>query len=232
VRPQLNRLFVLAALVAVLPLIAVSERVRHGSGRRVANRCLRRATRVCGVTVEVAGRAALEPDRPYVLAPTHSSPFDIPALLLACPDVRFFAAAELFRIPLLAGAMRALDTLPIERRDPTLARRQLTEFGASDHGVGPDPIVIFPEGAIAPAGTRLPFKTGAFALAIQSGASVVPVSIRGSGTVLPPHGRLAVRPGTVTVEFLAPIPTDGLTNDDRGSLRDQVYRLVTTDAGN
>jgi 1-acyl-sn-glycerol-3-phosphate acyltransferase len=227
VRPQLNRLLVWVALLVVLPLVAAGERLRRGAGRRIARRSVRVVARLCGVVFDVEESAELEADRPYVLVPNHSSPFDIPALLIACPDVRFFAAAELFRIPLLAGAMRALGTLPIERRDPGLARRQLTDFGGGA-GMGTDRIVIFAEGAIAPAGTRLPFKTGAFALAIQAGASVVPVAIHHSADVLAPRGHLAVHPGRITVELLPPVRTDTLTNEDRGALRDRVRAMVVS----
>ena len=87
-------------------------------------------------------------------------------------------------------------------------------------------LVIFPEGGIAPSDQLLPFKTGAFVLAIQTGTPVVPVAIHHARDVLPPHGRLAVRPGTVIVELLEPVDTTGLSFEDRGALRDRVRSAV------
>lgn len=55
-------------------------------------------------------------------APRHTGR---PRRVPACPVP---AAAELYRNPLLAAAMRAVGTVPIARRDPTLARRQLAEL--------------------------------------------------------------------------------------------------------
>jgi 1-acyl-sn-glycerol-3-phosphate acyltransferase len=151
---------------------------------------------------------------------------DIAAMLMALPEIRFLAAADLFRIPLLSAAMRALDTVPIERRDPAVARQQLTDLIDQREENDSYSLVIFPEGGIAPRGERLPFKTGAFALAIQTGMSIVPVLIIHSDDVLPPKGRLAVRSGKVIVKLFAPISSEGLTIEDRGALRDRARDVV------
>lgn len=227
VRGQLNRCIAVVALIVLLPVVAVAERMRRGAGRSVARRSILRVGRLCGVVFEV--RASSEFDRAgsYVVVPNHSSPVDIAAMLVACPDVRFVAAAGLFRIPLLAAAMRALDTIAIERHDSSAARKRLTSV-SEESWDSESKVVIFAEGAIAPRGQRLPFKTGAFVLAIQKGVPVLPVAIHGTGDVLPPHHHLAVRPGTVTVEVLSPIPTEGLTVEHRGLLRDQVQGVVVS----
>ena len=222
-RSQLNRVLVALALLVALPLVAISERVRRGTGRRVAVGAIRAVARVCGLHIEVRQSPEIDPGSPYLFVANHSSPLDIAAILIACPDVRFVAAAELFRIPLLAAAMRALDTVPLERRDPAVARRQLVELAQAE-AAGTWRLVIFPEGGIAPAGERLPFKSGAFSLAIQAGMQVLPVAISGTDLALPPRSFLAVRPGRVTVQLLAPISTQGLGAEDRGALRDQTAR--------
>jgi 1-acyl-sn-glycerol-3-phosphate acyltransferase len=226
VRAQLNRLFVISVLLIALPAIAIGEKIRRGRGRRIARGCILAASRLCGVTYEVKG--SVPPgDGSYIFVPNHSSLLDIPAVLVACTDVRFIAAAELFRIPLLAAAMRALRTVPIERRDPAVARGQLAALVEEEHGrTQTSNLVIFPEGGIAPRGTRLPFKSGAFALAIQTGVPIVPVAIHHSDDVLAPRRRLAVRPGVVTVELLDMVPTTDLSMEDRGALRDQVHHAV------
>lgn len=215
VRSQLNRLLLLAALLLVLPGIAIAERVRRGAGRRVAVTAIRRVARACGIRIETSGSHALEPGASVVLVPNHTSPMDIAALLVASPDARFVAAAELFRIPLLGAAMRALGTVPIERHDEATSHRQVDELSRPE----PDrTLVMFPEGGIAPTAEVEPFKTGAFVVAIQSGVPVIPVAITGSAAVLPRKGRLRLRPGTVRVELLAAPPTAGLDIDDRADL--------------
>jgi len=215
------------SLVLLLPSIVLGEHLRRGSGRRVARRGLAVVARLCGITFERSVRPEPTAPGPTVYVANHSSPMDIPALLATVPGVRFIAAEELFRIPLLASAMRALGTVPVDRRDPGHGRRQLrTLAGELALGDGAD-IAVFPEGGIAPVGRRLPFKSGAFSLAIETGSTVVPVAIHGTDRILPPGGRLMVQPGTVSIDFLDPIPTAGLTGADRQGLRDHVEGLVT-----
>jgi 1-acyl-sn-glycerol-3-phosphate acyltransferase len=224
-RSQLNRILVLVALVISLPTIAFAERLRTGKGRVVAVRTVRLVAGLCGVAFDVGIARSINPESAYIFVANHSSPMDIPAVLVACPGVRFVAAAELFRIPLLAAAMTALDTIPLERRNPEAARAELAVFAATD-GAGNSRIAIFPEGGIAPLGERLAFKSGAFALAIETGVPVVPVAIRGTDQVLTPRGRLAVRSGTVKVRVLDPVSSEGLRVDDRAALRDSVREAL------
>jgi 1-acyl-sn-glycerol-3-phosphate acyltransferase len=156
----------------------------------------------------------------------HSSPLDIPALFWADPSVRFLAPAGLFSIPVLAAAMRAVGTVPIDRHDHDRAQHQLdTMVSQRDLFAGGD-VAVFAEGGIAPSGQRLPFKTEVFCSAIRTGCPVVPVAIRGSDHLLLPRGRLLVRSGVVILEFLEVVATTGLTLDDRYPLRDHVRYLV------
>jgi 1-acyl-sn-glycerol-3-phosphate acyltransferase len=228
-RAQFNRLVALVILPIALPLIVLAEAVHRGSGRAVAVRSVRLIARLCGVRFQVVDHREGAGGGPAVFTPNHSSPMDIPAMLAACPDVRFVAAAELFRIPLLASAMRALHTLPIERRQPEVARRQLTglvELIQRRAGGDRTHLAIFPQGGIAGPGRWLPFKSGAFSLAIQTGTPVVPVAIHGADAILPPRRFLAIRPGVVVIELLPPLETRGMTMDDHRELRDRVETSI------
>jgi 1-acyl-sn-glycerol-3-phosphate acyltransferase len=225
-RAQVNRILLVIALGIALPLVAVVERVRPGRGQPVALRCVRLAARWCGVKFEVRIPPGATMPQVAIYTPNHSSPMDIPALLVARPDIRFLAAADLFRVPLLSAAMRAVKAIPIDRSDSAAAHRQLDALMASSDRAYD--LAIFPEGGIAPRYGRLPFKTGAFALAIQTGTPIVPVAIHASAEVLPPRKFLAVRAGTVIVELLEPVDPAGLTIDDRGELGDRIERAVRT----
>ena len=186
-RAEGNRLLVVVALLLVLPGVVVAERIRDGSGRRLARWAVSVVATMCGVRFEVRGRPGTGAGRSIITA-NHSSPMDIPALLIALPSIRFLAAADLFRVPLLAPAMRALDTVPIDRLDRAHARGQIDDLVA-DHRAGDAvDLAIFPEGAIAPPGSRLPFRSGAFTLAIRTGSTLAPVAICGTDVVLAPRG--------------------------------------------
>ncbi|HET6793578.1 MAG TPA: lysophospholipid acyltransferase family protein [Acidimicrobiales bacterium] len=227
-RVQVNRLLLVVLFLLGLPLIVAAERIRRGSGQLVALRVLRTGARLTGV--RIVTRSQVEPpgDRPVILVPNHSSPLDIAALVLAYPEIRFVAAADLYRIPLLRGAMRALGTVPVDRHRPRQGRQDLLALVASG---APPLLAIFPEGGIPPAGRRRPFKTGAFALAIDTGALVVPVAIRGTAELLPPGAAFGLRPGEVTVALLDPIDTFGLGPHDRRTLRDRAQSAVLVELG-
>jgi 1-acyl-sn-glycerol-3-phosphate acyltransferase len=214
-RSHLNRLLLVAALLLALPGIAIAERLRRGAGRRLAVTAIRRVAHACGIRIETAGGESVESGTSVVLVPNHTSPMDIAAMLVARPDARFVAAAELFRIPLLGAAMRALGTVPIARHDPASSHGRVDELSRPEANRS---LVMFPEGGIAATAEVERFKTGAFVVAINSGVAVIPVAITGSASVLPPKGRLRLRPGTVRVELLDPLSTAGLDLDDRADL--------------
>ena len=65
-------------------------------------------------------------------------------------------------------------------------------------------MTIYVEGHRSFDGKLLPFKKGPFYLAMECGVAVVPVTIAGTHYVMP-KGRFAIKPGTVTVVFHAPI---------------------------
>lgn len=215
IRSQINRSILISVLLVVLPLIAITERLRVGTGRGLAIAAIRRVARLCGIQIEVAGGDQLDDHASYVLVPNHTSPMDIAAMLVARPDARFVAAAELFRIPLLGSAMRALGTVPIERGNADTSRARVDQLSRPELD---RELVMFPEGGIAPGTQVLPFKTGAFVVAINSGATIVPVAISGASQVLPRKGRLRVRPGRIRVDLLTPVTTIGLGLDDRAGL--------------
>ena len=49
------------------------------------------------------------------------------------------------------------------------------------------PIMMFPEGTRSADGALLPFKDGAFRLAIDTHAQVLPIAVEGTHTALPKH---------------------------------------------
>jgi 1-acyl-sn-glycerol-3-phosphate acyltransferase len=230
VRQWVNRLLVGVALLVVLPTVAVSETVRRGSGLRVARRATLALGRLVGVRFEVRGLDRLDPAGSYVLVPNHHSPLDIPAMVVASPEVRFVAAAELFSNPVLRVAMDALGTVRVDRDNTRKAVGQLAEVVRDG---GRLRLVVFAEGGLVTPEERVPFKSGAFVLAIDAQAAVVPVALHGTGAVLPKGGLFGVRPGRIVVELLEPIPTTGLTRADRKPLRNQAQAAVRSalDAG-
>ena len=184
---------------------------------------------VPGVKLEVKMHTPLEPGRPYVFMPNHASMVDIWVVFVAIPaSFRFIAKKQLAKIPLFGWAMAAGRFIFIDRQNAASARRSMEE--AARRIRAGQSVVIFPEGTRTRDGRLLPFKKGGFHLAMDSGADIVPVAIRGSREVMP-RGAALIKAGTVTMEVGEPIPTAGLKSADREALIAKVRGSVAAMLG-
>lgn len=197
--------------------------IRYAPGNvydRIMRNWSRLILRANGVLVATEGAEHLDPERSYVCVANHTSMVDIWVLQAALPlSLRFVAKQELSRIPVLGKAMDSAGNIFIDRGNLTSAFAAYDEAAALIRkGMS---AMVFAEGTRSRDGRLLPFKKGPFLLAIHAAVPVVPVVIEGAFERTP-KGSLAVRPGRVTVRVGAPIPTDGLTAEDRGPLSEQV----------
>lgn len=182
----------------------------------------RNLARLCGVRVHVRGLENLK-NEPYVFVSNHQSHFDIAILLGYLPGQnRFAAKKELFKEPVLGMVMRTMGMIPIDREDPSLAIDRLKRLRDDGHS-----LIIFPEGTRSQSGQLLPFKKGPFVAAIQLGLPVVPVACRGTAAIMPKGGYLSILPGDVELVVMEPIPTAGLSYEDREDLLDQAHARIS-----
>jgi len=160
--------------------------------------------RLAGIQVKVEGLDGLERGRNYIFMANHVSNLDPPILapLIPPPRASVLVKKEVFRIPVLARAMRMGSLVPVDRSKRDSAIDSLRAAGdVLRSGIS---MMVFPEGTRSPDGRLLPFKKGPFYLAIETGVPVVPVTILGTYEIMP-KGSLAIRPGTATVIFHAPV---------------------------
>ena len=85
--------------------------------------------------------------------------------------------------------------------------------------------MTFPEGTRSRDGEIKAFKQGTFYLAIQAGAPIVPISIIGSGEIMPKRS-LKIKPGKVKLIIDKPIPVAGYSLDNRHELIDRVRQVI------
>lgn len=172
--------------------------------------------KTCRVRYHPVYHPELNPSQPCVYVANHQSQFDIPALALAMPSpFRVVAKRGLLHVPIFGWVLWLGGFVFIDRADREKAIRSLDRaVRIIRRGVS---VVVFAEGTRSPDGRLLPFKKGGFVLALQAGVPIVPVSIRGGREVLP-KGSLRIRPGTIVVQFGAPIETSSFTFETRDSL--------------
>lgn len=188
---------------------------------RFAKAQARNLSRMCGVRVHIRGLEHLGKG-PYMFTPNHQSNFDIAALLGYLPgDNRFGTKREMFNEPVLGTVLRTMGMIPIDRDDPAASIEKLNRLKGE-----PFSTIIFPEGTRSRDGSLLPFKKGAFVAALKLQIPIVPVVCKGTSEIMPKGGYLSIVPGDVEVVVLEPIPTAGLTYEDRDRLRDLVRAKI------
>jgi 1-acyl-sn-glycerol-3-phosphate acyltransferase len=179
---------------------------------------------VAPARLDVEGLDRLDLSRACFYVANHQSWIDIPALFAALPvPLLFVAKRELGRVPFLGWYMAAMGMILIDRSDRAKSAASIARVAERlRQGWS---VLTFPEGSRSRDGGVQRFKSAAFAAAIDAAAPVVPVALSGASRVLPPDGFRA-RPGTLRVRIGEPVPTAGLTRDDRGDLARRVQQEV------
>ena len=126
-----------------------------------------------------------KPGQPTFLICNHSSAYDIPLGFKAFPNhsIRMLAKKELSKIPLLGKGMKAAEFPFIDRKNRYQAIKDL-EYVQQLMKSG---IIIWvaPEGTRSKNGLLAPFKKGSFVTAINAGAIIIPIGIRGAFDIIP-----------------------------------------------
>ncbi|HET7274657.1 MAG TPA: lysophospholipid acyltransferase family protein [Longimicrobiaceae bacterium] len=200
--------------------IAVLRRDKRCVAHDYAQMMVRLMRPPLGLKVEVEGREKLSQTRPCIYIANHQSAYDVPVLAeLYLPDTVVIGKKELANIPFFGWLYRVTGNIMIDRKDTERAvgRLREAEEAVRTRGVS---IWIFPEGTRGKvAGELLPFKKGAFYMAIATGIPLVPVVVAPLRGLFNLEER-ELHSGTVHVRVLDGIPTAGLTDADLASLID------------
>jgi 1-acyl-sn-glycerol-3-phosphate acyltransferase len=211
--------FSLSSMVVIGALFRAPERLYTWIARTWARVILWASS----VRVEVRGRENLHLDEPQIIASNHQSWYDVFAIAANIPKkFRFVAKEELGRIPIFGRAWNTAGHISVNRSDRVQAIRTLEHYGEvirDDNSA----IVIFPEGTRSPTGDLIPFKKGAFMLALHTHVDIVPTAVIGSRAILK-KGDWRIGKGRIIVRFGKPIPTTGYSETNR----DELIALVRT----
>ena len=139
------------------------------------------------MNVTVVGRENVAPGHTYLVMSNHQSHYDVPVLFQVLgPNIRMVAKQELFRVPVFGHALAQGGFISIDRSDRNAAIRSLDQ--ARELLASGTHVWIAPEGTRSRTGQMLPFKKGAFYLALEARLPILPVTIRGTRDALPAHG--------------------------------------------
>jgi 1-acyl-sn-glycerol-3-phosphate acyltransferase len=160
---------------------------------------------------------------PFVVVANHQSILDILLLSHVPREMKWVAKHTLFEIPWVGWMLRMSGDIPVLRGDPESGGAALERARAYlDRGMN---VMIFPEGTRSKTADLLPFKSGAFRLAIEAGVPVLPVPVYGTARGMPKGGPW-VNPCRAVARILEPVPTAGLGPDQTNRLRDEVRSRI------
>lgn len=189
--------------------------------------CVRVAMAVLGIRAVVAGEANIQRHRAALYTVNHASNVEPPILFavlrMLTPRLKVVYKAVLRKLPILGRGFDVVGFVPIEREHRERATQAIDLAAASV--VSGNSLLMFPEGTRSRTGALLPFKKGAFVLAIKAQAPVVPTAIHGAARAMRPGSPL-IWPTTVRVHFGPPIETTGLALGDRDELTERVRQEV------
>jgi 1-acyl-sn-glycerol-3-phosphate acyltransferase len=216
-------------LVLWMPLMAAARLITLSDpGRYAVGYLFRRIGPVMATLnplwrFRTSGTPPPDPRRPYVVVSNHESFADILLISHLPWEMKWLSKAELFKVPVLGWLMRLAGDIPVRRGEGRSAVEALQRCRiVLKHKVS---VMIFPEGTRSPTADMLPFKDGAFRLAIDSGVPILPLAVTGTGTALPKHGWRFGR-SVAEVRVLEPIETAGLTVKDVPALRERVRARI------
>ncbi|SPQ26055.1 4d3f92ab-d368-43e3-b5b8-71a3243ab1ce [Thermothielavioides terrestris] len=181
-----------------------------------------------GVTFEVQDpHGHLDNIRPAVFIGNHQTELDV--LMLGCMFPKYCsvtAKSSLKKTPFLGWFMSLSGSIFINRSNTHDAREAMR--GAADEIRNKrQSVYMFPEGtrSYAKEPMLLPFKKGAFHLAVQAQVPIVPVVVANYSHIFWIKG-LVFKSGRIPCKVLDPIPTTGLTAADVDELTRSTRELM------
>ena len=172
-------LVVLAAVGAVVALVAALVPVRIRGIRPAQAVCVglaRAFLALMGTRVVCADPEAIRRHRGLVFF-NHLSYLE-PVALVALGPARPLATSNVRKIPFIGAIAIALGTVFVDRSDKASRRASRAALlGRLQERPWP-PVILSPEGGIGPGPGVVPFRHGAFEIAIEGGFSIRPVVVR------------------------------------------------------
>ena len=175
---------VLTLLFSALTIIFSSLVNPHFASRVFASTWARILARLTPINLTIEGSENALRDRSYIVVSNHQSMYDILVIYGWLKlDLKWVMKKELRKIPGIGLGCEKAGHIFVERRNPKQAAKAISEaMKRLGNGIG---VLFFPEGTRSLDGRLLPFKKGAFRLALDQDIPILPVTLVGTRDILP-----------------------------------------------
>lgn len=218
-------IFLFVLMLVAHPFVLLRDKYQRNFHHFVAN-IWASMTIASFFRLKIQGFENLPPkDSPAVYVSNHQSFLDIYTLLTLGRNFKFVSKTAIFLFPVVGWAMFLMGTIPLKRMDrksqlQTLKRcMELVKNGGS--------VFFFPEGTRSKDGSLGTFKKGAFSIAAKTGVPVVPITLMGTGRIMPAGMERTLNSGMVKLVIHEPIKGDNpdiLCSEVRNVIADELVR--------
>ena len=207
-----------------ISLFALCNLVRPGSGEFLARIWSWYHALITPMWVSVKGRENITPGQSYVIVANHVSQYDIFVVYgwIGTP-FKWVMKQELRKVPIIGYFCRKMDHIFIDRSNPAKA---VASINAAKHQItGGTSIFFFPEGTRSKTGRMGRFKKGAFRMALDLNLPILPVTIKGTGNILPAK-TLDLFPGKAKMIIHPPVSVEGYNEKSMDTLMDRIRSII------
>eukprot|EP00063_Salmo_salar_P008730 XP_013983565.1 PREDICTED: 1-acyl-sn-glycerol-3-phosphate acyltransferase alpha-like [Salmo salar] len=218
------------AYMMVLGAIAIPLSILKCGGRdvenmRVVRALVRHVKYFLGLRFDVSGLEHLQTEGPYVIISNHQSSLDVLGLMEVLPDRCTMIAKKELVYAGTVGIVSWLGGIIFINRKKTSDAKSVMADAAKTMLEDQIRLWVFPEGTRNQRGDLLPFKKGAFHLAVQAQAPIIPIVFSSYSNFYLQKEKL-FNSGTIKLKILPKIETKGMTSDDVAGLADKSYDLM------
>jgi 1-acyl-sn-glycerol-3-phosphate acyltransferase len=177
-----------------------------------------------GMTVNASGMENIPNNNSgYVLISNHESNFDILVLMATLPfSPAFVAKKELMRFPFIRSWMKAMECLPIDRKNPRESRKKICHRIQKE---GMNELVLFPEGTRNRGKGMKNFKTGSLKLMFHNQIEMLPVTIKGTHKAYEENNN--IQPAEVNLFFHPLIRTSDYQRKDFPKFLEDLQKVIS-----
>jgi 1-acyl-sn-glycerol-3-phosphate acyltransferase len=164
-------------------------------------------------------------NQPYVVISNHLSNLD-PMMQFRYLKIKwvFMAKKEVYKLPVFRTAARSFNFIKVDRSDKN-DRKSINEQAKTLFRNGWS-LMVYPQGTRAKKDNFLPFKSGAFHIALENNIPILPVVIAGTGDIWP-RGRKFMTSGKAIINTLEPIDMSKYTKETIDQLVDETYEKMS-----
>jgi len=177
----------------------------------------------------VTGKEKVKPGIPYVIVSNHQSGADILVLFRLFIPFIWISKKELFYVPFIGWNMTLNRYISLERSKGR-SKRMMMDKAVEVIRRG-NPVMLFPEGTRSRDGLIQPFKPGAFRLALETGAPILPIAVKGTSHAIKKGGFIIHKNHGLRAVVLDPIPFEAIKDMDLHQVTIKVHDLIKQELG-